>query len=291
MHALHRRAFLASTAAGLIFAARAKAVTGASTYIAPAQTVIGKGPPVAPIRPVTETYYGEKITDRYRWMESEDAEWRAYVRAQGAYTKAVLAKIPGRDKIAAAIDHDSGMVAAVLAIQTGGGKIFSEVRPAGDNTAKLYVRDTLAGRDRLLLDPDRFARPGTHESLDWWACSPDGAHVVFGISPAAASNRRCTSSSLPRGALLPEAIDRTTDASPSWLPDGSGLFYNRLQDVPPSSVHYEEDSVCWFHKLGTDPADGHQGAGARARARPVPVRDIDFPGVDVTPGSTLPSAC
>src|SRR5580692_9898616 len=105
MRALHRRAFLASTAVSLV-AARANAAP-AQSYVAPVQDIIGQGPPVAPVRPVTETYYGVKVTDRYRWMESEDAEWQTYVRAQGAYTASVLAKIPGRDRIAAAIAHDS----------------------------------------------------------------------------------------------------------------------------------------------------------------------------------------
>jgi prolyl oligopeptidase len=282
MRALHRRAFLASTAIGLLFAARAKA----ETYEAPVPIVIGQAPPVAPVRPVVETYYGEKITDRYRWMESEGPEWQRYVRAQGAYTAAVLAKIPGRDKIEAVIDRDSGAVSAVQGLQTGGGKIFSEVRPAGANTSKLYVREGLAGRDRLLLDPDRYASQGAHEELDWWACSPDGAHVVLGKSAGGGEQSTLHILVTATGALLPESISRTADASPSWLPDGSGLFYNRLQDVPPSSVHYEEDSVCWFHKLGTDPAADIKVMGKGLNPS-VPVRDIDFPGVTATPGSPL----
>ena len=284
MRALHRRAFLASTAVSLV-AFRANAAP-AQSYVAPVQDIIGQGPPVAPMRPVTETYYGVKITDRYRWMESENAEWQKYVRAQGAYTAAVLAKIPGRDRIAAAIAHDSGVVVAVLAIQTGGTKIFSEMRPAGANTSKLYVRESLAGQDRLLVDPDLYARPGTHDALDWWACAPDGAHVVFGISPGGGEQSSLHILVTATGALLPETISRTTDASPSWLPDGSGLFYNRLQDVPPTSLHYEEDSVCWYHRLGSDPATDIKVLG-KDLSPSVPVRDIDFPSVTATPGAPL----
>jgi prolyl oligopeptidase len=272
MRALPRRAFLATTAS-LVFA-RANAASAS------------EGPPVAPARPVTQTYHGEKTTDRYRWMESEDAEWRNYVRAQGAYTASVLAKIPGRAKLAAAIAHDSGVVVAVLAIQTGGAKIFSEMRPAGANTAKLYVRESLTGQDRLLLDPDRYASPGTHDALDWWACAPDGAHVVFGISPGGGEQSSLHILVTATGELLPESISRTTDANPSWLPDGSGLFYNRLQDVPPSSVHYEEDSACWFHRLGTDPATDIKVLGKGLNPS-VPVQDIDFPSVTATPCSSL----
>jgi len=287
MCALRRRAFLATTAIGLFSAAHAKAqVTAAQNYVAPLPLVIGKGPPVAPVRPVVETYYDQKITDRYRWMEQEGPEWQSFVRAQGAYTEAVLARIPGREKIEATIGRDSGAVAAVVAIQTGGGRIFSEVRPAGANTSKLYVRESLAGQDRLLLDPDRHASRGTHEELDWWACSPDGVHVVFGMSTGGGEQSTLQILVTATGTLLPETISRTTDASPSWLPEGSGLFYNRLQDVPPSSLYYEEDSVCWFHKLGTDPVADIKVMG-HGLSPSVPVRDIDFPGVTATPGSPL----
>ena len=226
------------------------------------------------------------MTDRYRWMESESPEWEAYAHAQGAYTASILAKIPGRDALAEAIGKDTGQVVAVISIQTGGGKIFSQVRPAGANTSKLFVRDTPTGADRKLIDPDSYAKPGTHDSLDWWACSPDGAHVVFGVSPGGSEQSTLHILVTDTGALLPEAIDRTAAASPSWLPDGSGFFYNRLQDVPPDAVNYEEDSVCWLHKLGSDPATDIKVL-AKGLSPAVTAQDIDFPGVAAAPGSTV----
>jgi prolyl oligopeptidase len=270
---LARRTLLASTAALL------------ATTRLPARAAI-PGPPVAPVRPVTETLWGHQVTDRYRWMESESPEWVAYVHAQGAYAAKILGDIPGRDALAEAIAKDTGQVVAVIAIQTGGGKIFSEVRPAGANTSKLFVRDSLTGADRKLIDPDTYAKPGTHDSLDWWACAPDGSHVVFGISPGGSEQSTLHILVTDTGALLPEAIDRTADASPSWLPDGSGFFYNRLQDVPPDAVNYEEDSVCWLHKLGSDPSTDTKILGKNLSPA-VTAQDIDFPGVAAASGSNI----
>ncbi len=272
MPALSRRTLLASTAALLSLPRLSDAAMS--------------GPPVAPIRPVTDTYFGVKVIDRYRWMESEDAEWQAYVRAQGAYAAGILDKIPGRDALAAAIAHNTGEVVTVIAVQTGGTKIFSELRPAGANTSKLFVRDALAGADRKLIEPDSYAKPGTHASLDWWAPSPDGSHVVFGVSSGGSEQSTLQILVTDTGALLPESIDRTADASPSWLPDGTGLFYNRLQDVPPDSTAYEEKSLCWLHKLGTDPAADIKVLGQNLSPA-VPVADIAFPNVIATPGSSI----
>src|SRR5580658_1525213 len=100
------------------------------------------GPPVASVRPVTETLHGVTVTDPYRWMETAaDPEWMPYLMGQNAYARAVLAKIPNREDLAARIGHVSGEVAAVNAVQPAGGMIFVEMRPAGANTFKLYVRD------------------------------------------------------------------------------------------------------------------------------------------------------
>jgi prolyl oligopeptidase len=261
MSQLTRRSLLASSAA---LAALPK-----FSFAAPS------GPPVAPVRPVTETYYGQKVTDRYRWMESESPEWQAYTKAQGAYTTQVLAKIPGREELAAAIAKDTGAVVVVISVQTGGTKIFSEIRPAGANTSKLFVRDGLTGTDKKLIDPDVYAKAGSHDSLDWWSASPDGSHVVFGISPGGSEQSVLHVLVAATGALLPESIDRTADASPSWLPDGTGFFYNRLQDVPPDSIEFEQDSVAWLHILGTDPATDKKIL-AKGLSPAVAVQDIDF---------------
>jgi prolyl oligopeptidase len=217
-------------------------------------------------------------------MEAEGPEWQEFVRAQGAYTQAVLAKLPGREQLAADIAKNTGALAVVVQVQLGGVKIFTERRPAGANTSKLYVRDGLSGADQLLIDPDATAARGAHNELDWWQASPDGAHVVFGMSSGGSEESTLRIIVTDSAALLPETISRTNWASPSWLPDGSGFFYNRLQDVPPNSLAYEEKSLCWLHRLNTDPATDQKVFG-QGLDPTVAVRDIDAPNVYATPGS------
>jgi prolyl oligopeptidase len=247
---------------------------------------IGNGPPVAPVRPVVESYFGQAVTDRYRWMEAQDAQWQDYVRAQGDYAAQVLAKIPGRDALASAIGANEGALALVTQVQTGGSKIFTLRRPASANTSKLYMRDGLSGADTLLIDPDATAAPGTHNELDWWEASPDGSHVVFGMSAGGSEESTLRVIVTATAALLSETITRTNWASPSWLPDGSGFFYNRLQDVPPASITYEENSLCWLHGLNTDPATDQKIFGVGVTPA-IAVRDIDAPIVYATPGAAI----
>jgi len=275
---LDRRTFLSSSAAlaGVL----------AAPGLAMAQSA-ASGPPVAPVRPVTETLWGKQVTDPYRWMEAEGPEWKAYALAQGVYAKQVLDAIPGRDALLAAINHYTESLVAVASVQIGGDYIFTEVRPAGANTFKLYVRQGLHGADRLLIDPDTYAPSGSHASLDWWSCSADGSHVVFGTSPGGSEKSTARIMVTATGAVLPETIDRTELASPSWTEDGSAFFYNRLQPgVAPDSVDKYKDSANWLHKLNTDPT-GDVKVLWKGSSPDVPVADIDTPVVGTTPGSKL----
>src|SRR2546430_151549 len=52
-------------------------------------------PPPAPVRPVTSSYQGISITDPYRYLEKlDDPEVRAWLGAQGDFTRKTLDRIP-----------------------------------------------------------------------------------------------------------------------------------------------------------------------------------------------------
>jgi prolyl oligopeptidase len=245
------------------------------------------GPPAAPVRPVTETLWGEQVTDPYRWMEQEPPEWKAYALAQNDYARGMLNAIPGRDGLYDAIHHNSGVLVALSGAQIAGEHIFTEVRPAGADTFKLYVRKGIGGEDRLLLDPDRFAPAGSHAALDWWAASPDGKRLVFGVSPGGSEQSVAHIMTTETGELMPETIDRTENGSPNWTDDGTGFFYNRLQGgLPADSLDKYKLSTCWFHQLGSDPAADPR-VFAKGTSADVPVADIDFPIVATTSGSDV----
>src|SRR2546429_6296407 len=55
------------------------------------------------------------------------------------------------------------------------------------------------------------------------------------------------------GRDLPEHIANTEAASPAWLDDGTGFFYNQLTGAVDTPERYL-DSQARFHRLGADPA-------------------------------------
>ncbi|HEY1749759.1 MAG TPA: prolyl oligopeptidase family serine peptidase [Caulobacteraceae bacterium] len=273
---IDRRRLLTSAAAAGAFVAAPRLALGAEAA----------GPPVAAVRPVSETIFGVTVTDPYRWMEnSKDPEWMPYLMGQNAYARGVLAKIPGREALAAKIGALSGKVAAVNGVQPAGGLIFVEMRPVGANTFKLYVREGAHGAPRMLFDPDALATADTHYSLDYWVASPDGRYVAYASSPAGSENSVLRFMETATGKSLPEAIDRAQFGGVSWLPDASGVFLTRLKEgTKHGDPDHYLDSVCWLHRLRTDPASDVKVL-TKGMDPVVPMVDIDTPVVSTQVGS------
>ncbi len=280
---------LALTATALSAGARpvARAATPSArvpTVAAPAAKVLPA--PVARIEPVSETLWGETIVDPYRWMENaEDRDWKPFMEGQAAHTRAVLDALPGRAALAKRVAELSGDTAVAVAAVEAGGRVFFEKRPRGADNFKLFVRQGPGGADKVLIDPTELSQGGTHVSLDWWQPSPDGVYVVYGLSAAGSENSTAQVLEVATGKLLPERIDRAQYANPSWLPDSSGFFFNRLAEGQSlTSNDYYRDSICWLHRLRTDPKDDLK-ALARGQYAGVTLEAEDFPTVIADPSS------
>jgi prolyl oligopeptidase len=209
--------------------------------------------PVARRVDARDTYFGETLADPYRWMENDkDPDWLPFLRGQNAHARAILDALPGRDRLLARIRQLSGETVVTAEVQRAGGRLFFEQRPAGSDNYKLFVRE--GSRDRLLIDPTALSTGGAgHTSLDWWRASPDGTHLVYGLSKDGSEDSVLHVLTTADGRDLPERILNTQGASPAWLDDGSGFFYNQLTGAVNTPERYL-DSQARFHRLGTDPA-------------------------------------
>lgn len=209
--------------------------------------------PVAKVVPVTDTYFGEAIVDRYRWMENDkDPDWLPFLKQQNAHARGVLDALPKRDVLLKRIEQLSGDVAAPARVQKAGSRIFYQQRPAGANNFKLFVRDGMNGKDRVLVDPTKLDTKSSHYSLDWWQPSPDGSKLVYGLSKDGSEDSVLQIMDVRTGAILKERIANTQGANPNWLADSSGFFYNQLTGKINTPERYL-DSQVRFHKLGAKP--------------------------------------
>jgi prolyl oligopeptidase len=245
---LDRREFIgrgAALVAAPLLPAVLRAASQAAVPVPPA--------PVAPVEVVHDTYFGETLSDPYRWMENpKDPRWLPYLSAENRHARTILDALPGRAALLKRITALSGDNASTVTVQRAGGLTFFEQRPVGANNNKLFVRSA-AGVDRVLLDPTRDDTAGGHVSLDWWHASPHGRYVVYGLSKNGSEDSMLHLLRVSDGKDLPERIANTEAANPSWLEDESGFFYNLLTAAVGTPERYLDSEARW-HRLGTDPA-------------------------------------
>ncbi|MGA7523833.1 MAG: prolyl oligopeptidase family serine peptidase [Acidobacteriaceae bacterium] len=216
-------------------------------------------PPVAPVKPVTTDYYGTKVVDPYRYMENlKDPQVEAWFRQQNAYTRAQLAKIPGRNALLARIKElDASTPAKVSAVnELPGGRYFYMKELANEIVGRLYVRDGLDGQERVLIDPNKYPAPkGAHNVISYYVPSNDGKLVAAGISAGGSENATIHILDVATGKEFPETIDRTQFGNVQWRPDNRSFFYNRMQKLEPGQpeTDKEEKSTDYLHVVGTDP--------------------------------------
>jgi prolyl oligopeptidase len=208
--------------------------------------------PVARVAVVKDTYFGETLADPYRWMENDkDPEWLPFLRGQNAHARAVLDRIPGRDRLLKRIQQLSGDTGVTRRAHRIGGRLFFEQRPAGADNYQLFVREN--GVARVLIDPTRLSDADSHQSLDWWQPSPNGSHIAYGLSKDGSEDSVLHILSVADARDLPERIPNTEGADPQWLDDGTGFFYTQLTGAVDTPERYL-DAQARFHVLGADPA-------------------------------------
>jgi prolyl oligopeptidase len=244
---LDRRQFLAGSAGAL-----SMSLIPASLWAAAAKDT-APAAPVARIDAVHDTYFGETLSDPYRWMEnSKDPEWLPFLKGQNEHTRAILDALPGRAALFKRIEQLSGESVATSRVQRAGGMIFIQQRPLGGDNFKLFVRDSTNGPSRVLVDPTAMSSAKSHMSLDWWRASPDGKYVVYGLSKDGSEDSLLHILTVADGKDLPETIPNTEGANPHWLDDAGGFFYTQLTGAVETPERYL-DAQARFHKLGTDP--------------------------------------
>jgi len=166
--------------------------------------------PQTPVREVTEEYFGTKVTDPYRWLEkTADPEVAAWMKSQDDYTRATLSGIPGREKFLQRVTSLDQTSTRVRQAQVWGGKLFYLKTDPGADNSKLYVRDSVQAKERLLVDPEPLTKDNVHFSIDYFQPSLDGNLVAYGISAGGSENSVLHVVETATGRVLPDAIDRT----------------------------------------------------------------------------------
>ncbi|MEO6967329.1 MAG: prolyl oligopeptidase family serine peptidase [Rhodanobacteraceae bacterium] len=257
--------------------------------IASSATLAQTPPPQAPVRPITDDYFGTKVVDNYRWMENlKDPEMQRWMKAQADYTRATFDSMPGRPALEKrAAQLAMSQPAIVGGLQVISGRYYSLRTPAGVQSAKLYVREGVKGADRLLIDPEKLSTdPKSHLSIHDYRPSPDGRYIAYQLAAGGSEETVLHILDVQAGKDLPETADRA-DGGPHWRADSKSFFYSRQQKLEsgmPKTAKYQNERA-YLHTMGhsfdEDPPILGRGVSDTAFA----MTPDEFPEIVTSPNS------
>ncbi|HSE13904.1 MAG TPA: prolyl oligopeptidase family serine peptidase [Rudaea sp.] len=219
----------------------------------------GASPPATEKQPVTDTYFGVKVSDPYRWLEdnasAKGVEWN---EAQNAYARAYLDALPVRETLKTRL---TTMIKATS-------PEFSRLAPAGERIFAIYndpqfqqpmlvtlATDASPASRKTVLDPNSLDQSGL-TAIDWYVPSHDGKRVAVSLSKGGSEDGTLHVYDTAGAAEVGEAIPRvqypTAGGSLAWAADGNGFWYTRYpgDEKPEADRHFYMQ--VYFHTLGQD---------------------------------------
>ena len=211
-------------------------------------------------------YFGMKVADPYRALEDRTSpttqEW---AKGNADYTRAQLDQLPGlkamRERINA-LDADQSPLIRRLQVTPRGQWLYLKRMP-GANFTKLYIRDSVAGKERLLLDPEVLKKTtGSNYSINNFTASPNGDFIATVIAKADAELGELQIISTKTGKQVLPAVPRIWGETLAlWNRDGKSLVY--IQQPPAENVDTPFGKMqIYVRKLDGSPDQKLMGFGA-----------------------------
>lgn len=203
---------------------------------------------------VVDRLHGIDVRDPYRWLEDARApEVQAWMKAQDDYARMRLAKLPGRDALAARL-RELFYRESISAPRRRGDRLFYVREHKDKEKAVVYWKQGEAGVEKILLDPNTWSTDGS-SGLRGWQVSWDGKYVAYNVSEHNADETEMKVAEVATGKVLPDTIPGTRFGGASWSPDGRGFYYSW---TPPASDRLREpdrnaQTELRYHRLGSDP--------------------------------------
>jgi prolyl oligopeptidase len=199
---------------------------------------------------VVDDYHGTLVADPYRWLEDDNAEnTLAWVKEQNELTFGYLDNIPFRDAV-------KDRLTDLLNYERYGtpfkkaGKYYYFKNDGLQNQSVLYVKDSLKGEGRIVLDPNTFSEDGT-VALSGLSFDEKGRYLGFLITEGGSDWNKAQIMDLNSGEILEDEIHWIKFSGLSWY--GDGFFYSRYPapDQDDELTDKNEFHKLYYHKLGT----------------------------------------
>jgi prolyl oligopeptidase len=244
-----------------------------------AQTIHGREgitlppPPAVNQVPVTDDYFGTKVTDNYRWLEdAKSTETRAFIDAQNAYTTRYLKQARIRPQVQDDLDALENVSAEGAPMERAGGYFFRK-RLAGEQQFSIYLRRAVeasgkkpasAPQDERLVDPAALTRdPNTSVGIE--DVSRDGSLLAYWMREGGADEATVHIFNVKTRKALEDALPAARYSSIAFAPDGASFYYARND---------RQGTLLYQHVLGTRVSKDALVFGHEFRGEPLTGNDL-----------------
>lgn len=202
---------------------------------------------------VVDEQFGVKVADPYRWLEDDvrvNGEVADWVKSQNAVTDAYLATLPGKKILAERMKKLFDYERFGLPEKAGGYYFFTK-NDGLQNQSVLYVRAGLTGADRVLINPNNWAKDGA-TALDSWVPSKNGKLLAYSIQDGGSDWRTIKVLDTATGKILPDEINWAKFTNISWV-GNDGFLYSRFA-APKEGAAFQQlnyNQTVYYHKIGS----------------------------------------
>jgi prolyl oligopeptidase len=235
------------------------------------------------VKPVTETLFGQQVTDNYRYMEQMQPDTTTWMKAQGAYTRAVMDSIAGRAALGKRVSAFTGSFGFIQGYASYGGREFYEERAPGAENFDVMVRDGKGTRKIIDIAAVMAAHGGKPYAVNYFLASPDGKKVAVGISPGGSEDAELSVYDAATGKQIAGPVDRAQFGATAWSSDSGILYFIRLKKLAPGEgeINRYKNATADAWNLKSEPVVvAGSGIGRGTSFAP-----DETPAIQVTPGA------
>lgn len=202
---------------------------------------------------IVDTYFGEEISDPYRWLEDDRSEETAnWVKTQNLSTYEYLNKIPYRQELKERLEKMWNYEKVGAPFKEGSYTYYSK-NDGLQNQFVLY-RVSKSGNEDVFLDPNTFSSDGT-VSLGQVSFSKDGSIAAYSISEGGSDWRKVLIMNTETKKIIEDTLVDIKFSGISWK-NNDGFYYSSYDKPKGSELSAKTDQhKLYYHKLGTKQKD------------------------------------
>jgi prolyl oligopeptidase len=207
--------------------------------------------PVAKKVEQVDDFFGTKVADPYRGLESSDTpDARAWIDAENKVTFDYLSQIPERARIKSRLTEIWDYERYGTPSRQGPWYIFSK-NSGLQPQAVVYKTRSLDATPEVLIDPNTLSKDGT-VALGVTSFTEDGRHMAYSLAASGSDWIEWRVRDVATSEDLPDLVKWSKFSGAAWLKDGSGFFYSRYDEPKGDELQaLNKHQKVFFHKLGT----------------------------------------